>query len=373
MTGLSRQVQQTIVANRLLPPGARIVVAVSGGVDSVALLQVLIVLQPSWNFELFIAHLDHGLRRESVQDAAFVGELGARWHLPVTIERRDVAAICAREGWSLEDGARRIRYGVLREVAQCHSATHVALAHTADDQAETVLMRLLRGTGLMGLTAIPITRTLDEEPAQAKRSAQAGVWLVRPLLETWRQDVLAHVERAHLSYREDITNADPRFLRNRIRHELLPLLERNYNPNIKSALVQLAEQSRWDYAYLQAAAGKQWKRITKTRSPSRAKFASSQNGHGAGSEGTDRGVREIAISIAMLLRQPKALQRQLVRQAIRQVRGTIGRWEFRHWEVAEQLFVGRPSGTRVDLPGGIQLFRDRDHVICRATERRPSV
>ena len=326
-------VRRTITVHRLLPSRARMIIGVSGGPDSVALLHALTNLQSEWKWTLHIAHLDHGLRPASRQDAAFVQQLGARWKLPSTIERCHVADLCRREGWSLEDGARRIRYQFLLKVARRQSASHIALAHTADDQAETVLMRLLRGTGLMGLSAIPVKRALEE------------MWVVRPLLEVWRREILAYLKEEGIESRQDETNQDSRFVRNRIRHELLPILERDYNPNIKGTLAQLAEQSHWDYAYLQEAASRQWKRLAKGSAPSR-----------------------VSIAVKPFIRQPKALQRQLVRQAIQRVKGDLGQLEFRHWLEAERLFLERPVGTLLDLPGGVQLRREHDRVVCQRAQ-----
>ena len=334
------QVRRTIADHRLWPPRSRVVVAVSGGADSAALLHALLALRPAWRLRLSIAHLDHGLRPDSARDAAFVRELGARWRIPAAIERRDVAALCAREGWSLEDGARRIRYQFLLETARRECASRVALAHTADDQAETVLLRLVRGTGLAGLCAIPITRQLGDD-----------VWIARPILEVWRRDVLAYLAGMGLAYREDATNADARFVRNRIRHELLPLLERGYNPNIKQTLTHLAETSRWDAAYLEDAAGRQWKRMVKEAGNGRASGPS------------------VAIAIPALLRQPKALQRQLVRRAIQRVRGDLGQLEFRHWLEVERLCADRPPGTLLDLPGGVRLLREPHRLVCLLAPR----
>lgn len=327
---LIEQVRQTIVTHRLFPSRARIVVAVSGGADSVALLHVLAGLRTAWPLELHVAHLDHGLRASSSDDARFVHELSVRLGIPATVERRDVATRCASEGWSLEDGARRLRYEVLQAVAQRQSASHLAVAHTADDQAETVLMRLIRGAGLLGLGAIPMTRDLGE------------VRLVRPLLEVWRRELLAYLKAERLTYREDPTNQQWDFVRNRIRHELLPLLERSYNPQIKERLVQLARQSRADYAYLQEAAARQWKRIAKRTSP-----------------------RAVRLGRLPFLRQSPSIQRQLVRQAVACVQGDMTQFEFRHWVEIERLFRERPVGTLVDLPGGIQWRREADRVICQ--------
>ena len=338
-TGFLARVREAVAAHRLWPSQARVLVAVSGGADSVALLHALVALRGAFRLSLSLAHLDHGLRPDSAADADFVRELGRRWRLPTTVERRPVRALCAREGWSLEDGARRVRYQFLLETACRDSASRIALAHTADDQAETVLMRLVRGTGLMGLGAIPVSRRLAE-----------GVTVARPLLEVWRRDVLAYLRHERLAHREDATNADHRFVRNRIRHELLPLLERDYNPNIKGALTQLAEISRWDYAYLQEAAERQWKRVAKERADH---------------------PRTVAIAVAPLLRQPKALQRQVVRRALQRVQGEPGQLEFRHWVEIERLCRERPVGTCLDLPGGVRLRREPERVVVQGTLRSP--
>ena len=332
---LMAHVDGALRAHRLLTRGQRLVVAVSGGADSVALLHILTRLQAPWRLTLSVAHLDHRLRSTSSDDAEFVRSLGAQWRLPSVVESRDVAAQCAQAGWSLEDGARRVRYAFLLEVARRVSAGHIAIAQTADDQAETVLMRLLRGSGLAGLGAIPRERPLED------------ITVVRPLLEVWRHQVLAYVERWRLAYRQDPTNRQTRFLRNRIRHELLPLLERDYNPNVKAALTRLAWQSQSDYAYVRGAAARQRRRIMKPLSP-----------------------HAVALAVAPFLRQPDALQRELIRQAIRQVQGDLTAIECRHGLEVMRLFRERPVGSQVDLPGGIRWRREADRVICEDTDRR---
>lgn len=331
------RVRQTIQTHRLLSPESRVVIAVSGGADSVVLLHVLSCLRSEWRLTLHLAHLDHGLRPESGDDAEFVRDLAGQWRVPATVERREVSAICARHGWSIEDGARRIRYRFFWDVATQQHATHVALAHTADDQAETVLMRVIRGTGLMGLGGMPIQRPLEETAESSSK-----LLVIRPLLEVWRQEILAYVTQQQLNFRDDSTNADRVFLRNRIRHELLPLLERDYNPNIKRALTQLADHSHSDYRYLQAATRRQWKRIVRS------------NPFG-----------EVTIARRAFLRQPMALQRQLVRQVIQQVKPEAGQFEFRHWVEIERLFSKRPVGTVLDLPGQVRLRREGDRIICQ--------
>ena len=336
--------QRIIQARQLLPRGSRVVVGVSGGVDSMVLWDILHRLRTSLHLTLIAAHLDHGLRPESAEDARWVRDAIIRQGLPVVVKRRQVSVHCERAGWSLEDGARRIRYHVLNEIAVQASATHIALAHTADDQAETVLMRLLRGTGLQGLRAIPLKRRVDE-------TQLASPWIVRPLLQTERSAIAAYARTAGVPFREDATNQDRRFLRNRIRHELLPLLEQAYNPRMKSALRQLAALSEDDHACLERFAARQWRRVVKRRGRT-AQTA-------------------LGLSISRFRQQPVALQRRLLRRALTQLAAqacptsaVLGGLEFRHWLEAERLFDDQPSGTVLDLPGGIQLQREGLEVVC---------
>lgn len=208
------------------------VVAVSGGADSVALLRAFHQLGGR---PLVVAHFDHGLREaESDADAAFVADLAGRLGVPYRLGRGKLSA----DAPGLEAAARRQRYDWLAEVVADCGAGWVATGHTADDQAETVLHRLIRGTGLHGLRGMS-----DRSPLPVSgRGLGGGDWLLRPLLTVTRADVLAYLASLNQPYRDDSTNADPRFTRNRIRHELLPLL-RTFNPDAAGALNRLAEQA----------------------------------------------------------------------------------------------------------------------------------
>ena len=212
------------------------VVAVSGGPDSVALLRALLAVRG--DAPLVVAHLNHQLRgADSDADEAFVTALHARLvaeGAPLSLQctRIDVTAHARQEGDNLESVARRLRYGWLAEVARTARAQWVATGHTADDQAETVLHRLLRGTGLKGLSGIP-----------ARRALTAGIEVIRPLLRVARAQVLAYLQSIRQDFRQDASNADLRFTRNRIRHELLPHLAERYNPAVVSVLCRLAEQA----------------------------------------------------------------------------------------------------------------------------------
>jgi tRNA(Ile)-lysidine synthase len=213
-----------------------IVVAVSGGADSVALLRALAEFAPPGG--LIVAHLNHQLRGpESDADTAFVADLLP--DLPHFVERIDVAAAAKRA--NLEATARQVRYDFLAAVARRTGANVIATGHTRDDQAETVLHRLIRGTGLRGLRGIAASRELEH-----------GIRLIRPLLTVSRQDVIAYLRSIDQPWREDATNADTAFTRNRIRHELLPLL-RSYNPAIEDALARTAMQANEVFADIEVS------------------------------------------------------------------------------------------------------------------------
>ena len=203
-----------------LKTDASLVVAASGGIDSTVLLDVLDGL----GYRLYVAHLDHALRPNSAADSRFVADEAQRRGLPCSIERRDVGEYARTEGLSLEEAGRRLRYAFLDQVADRTGAQFIALGHHADDQAETVILRLLRGSGATGLGGMAIARE--------------GRYL-RPLLRVRRAEIEEYARQRSLCYREDPSNRDLRFLRNRVRGELMPLLK-SYNPNIAEALNRTA-------------------------------------------------------------------------------------------------------------------------------------
>jgi tRNA(Ile)-lysidine synthase len=211
-----------------------LIVAVSGGPDSVGLLRALVAVRGEAAWRLIVAHANHGLRgADADADEAFVAALAAELGgLEWRRTRLDVTGRLAEESGNLEDVARRLRYDWLTEVARTADVDWVATGHTASDQAETVLHRLLRGSGLHGLRGIAARRPLTD-----------GVGLVRPLLGVSRTEVRAYLEQLGQSWRHDESNDDRRRTRNRIRHELLPHLAETFNPGIETVLVRLAEQA----------------------------------------------------------------------------------------------------------------------------------
>ncbi|MBI4198967.1 MAG: tRNA lysidine(34) synthetase TilS [Chloroflexi bacterium] len=238
-------------AGLLSPPGQTLLVAVSGGPDSLALLLLLHELARARPFRLHVAHLDHGLRgKESEEDARFVQATCQRLQVPATIQRTDVAALRARRRLSWEAAAREARYAFLARVAREEGAAAVAVGHTADDQGETVLLHLLRGSGLRGLRGMA--------PSSWWRGPDgARVRVVRPLLEVSHQETEAFCQSRGVTPRYDATNLDSRFTRNRVRLELVPSLRR-YNPAIVDALNRLAKNAAQALAYLEEQVQQQW-------------------------------------------------------------------------------------------------------------------
>jgi tRNA(Ile)-lysidine synthase len=228
-------------------PGQTVVVGLSGGADSTALLDALAWLAARDGFGVVAAHLDHGLRPGSADDAAACQRLCRQLRVPLRLGRADVRARLARDRAGIEDAARRERYAFLREVMREEGAVAIAVAHTRDDQAETVLLRLLRGSGATGLGAM--------------RARQGD--LLRPLLRLSRKDVLAHLASRGLAWCTDPSNTDKAFVRNRVRHELLPFLVR-FNPRIAETLARSASILADEADFAVAAAAELLGRIRRT-------------------------------------------------------------------------------------------------------------
>jgi tRNA(Ile)-lysidine synthase len=209
-----------------------VVVAVSGGADSVALLRILEAAEEDRPKQLIVAHFDHRLRPGSADDARFVADLARRMELPFEPGEADVASLAEAEGDGIEAAARRARYKFLEQAADRHRAHFIATAHTADDQVETVLHRILRGTGIAGLQGIREVRAFF---------GRQDLYVVRPLLGVRRKEILEYLRAIDQPFCEDPSNADSRFTRNRIRHKLLPVLEQAFNRNVVDAILRLSD------------------------------------------------------------------------------------------------------------------------------------
>ena len=245
MLQLRKQVAGVIREHNLFRANDRILIGVSGGPDSVALLSLIYNTSrtnPPYS-EIFIAHLNHSIRgRESDEDEQFVTTLAEKYGVPLITEKRDIVEIARERKISLEEAARDERYKFFENAAEKAGANVIAVGHNADDNAETVLHRIIRGTGITGVSGIRPKRKL---------TPVSTVTLVRPLLFTWRKDIIAYLKEEDLSYRIDSTNIEKDKLRNRIRLELIPHLEENYNAKIKKSLATLGETALQNSDYLE--------------------------------------------------------------------------------------------------------------------------
>jgi tRNA(Ile)-lysidine synthase len=313
------RVRDEIRRGGMLHHGDRVIVAVSGGPDSVALLHLLHRLAPEMALSLHVFHMDHGLRGEaSAGDAAYVAELAAKWGLPVTVVTLPAGDL-KREAGSLQANARRRRYEAIRALAAEIGASKVATGHNRDDQAETVLMRLLRGAGLKGLAGIP--------PVRNERSFT----LIRPLLTVSRQEIELYCAEHKLFPRLDASNAQADYLRNRIRLELLPLLAREYNPAIGANLAQLAAIVREEDDLLEQMASEALARCCLRTSPT------------------------LELDGARLLAEPPALGRRVVRLAARAMLGPEADLGLSAVNRVLEAAARKEGSHRFDLPGGLQL------------------
>jgi len=294
----------------------RAVVAVSGGGDSVALLHLLTRLTPKLRPELVVAHLDHGLRRGSGADARFVAGLASKLSWPCVALRQDVRA-ARRKDESLEEAARRVRREFLRRTADASGASVIATGHTMDDQAETILMRLARGAGPSALAAM----------------APAGPGpFVKPLLEVERAALRAWLKKRRLSFRDDPSNADLAFDRNRVRRLVVPVLSKALNPAAARHLVEAAARLREDAAYLDALAAERFNAIAIRRGPT------------------------FALPAAELAALPRALAGRLARLALHEAGCDPRRVSAKHVDAVLALASAR-GGSSLDLPGRLGARR----------------
>ena len=285
-------------------PDDRMIVAVSGGPDSVCLLHLLKqALSDQAHHRLHVAHLNHGFRPEADDEALFVSHLCESWGIPCTVEKRPVSDFCKKNRLSKQEGARLARYAFLDEVAKLRGASWIALGHTADDHIETFLMHLLRGAGAQGLSGIPAMRD--------------GM-IIRPMLTITREAILQELQSNAISFREDPSNQDCHFLRNRVRHELIPMLK-TYNPNIKKTLLRevtlLAEENRFIQSHV-------------TPLLERADCTTENR---------------LSFDRNMLRSLPKTLQRRLIRGGIGQLHGNLNGITFDHIEIVLTMIAGRPN------------------------------
>jgi tRNA(Ile)-lysidine synthase len=309
-----------ILEHCLIPSQSHLLVAVSGGPDSVCLLHSLVKLKKELGIELYAAHLNHQLRgTESEVDARYVFDLAQRLGVPVTIEKRDVATYQAQKRISLEEAAREVRYNFLAQTAKAIGASQVAIGHTSDDHIETILMHLIRGSGTRGLQGL--------KPYVKWQTGDASLTVVRPLLEVSRKETASYCQEHNLMPHIDSSNLSLSPLRNRIRLRLLPLLK-SYNPRIADALLRTAHLAGDDIAFLEAEAARLWNQLAQRQEDI------------------------IILEKEGFLELPPALKRQVLRMSLEELLGNFKDIEARHIEEIMSA-LRKPAGRSLNLPDGL--------------------
>jgi tRNA(Ile)-lysidine synthase len=321
VNALLQQVRRTILRHALCPPGSRLLVGVSGGSDSVALLRALLALAPTSDLTVAgVAHFNHRLRATAARDEAFCRDLARAVDLPFACEAGDVAGYASAEGLSIEDAARRLRYDFLERAARELNATRVAVGHTLDDQAETVLLKLMRGAGPGGLAGI---------------YPKKGI-VIRPVLDLSRDQLRAWLASLGQAWMEDETNADVSNPRNRVRHRVLPELDAAYGGPTRAAIARAAELAREDGQWLDQLAAARYAALVTI------------------------GQDCLQLNVAALVAEPPAVQRRVLWQAMRARAGgrEVG---LEHVELA--LAVLRGHSRAADVPGSRWELRGRNLVL----------
>jgi len=317
---LFSRVKSTIELHKMILPGDTIFVGVSGGADSVALLHLLNRLKEELCFKLYAGHLNHMFRGEEAEgDARLVESLSQQWNIPLVNESFNVPEYLRRHNRSTQEGAREVRYLFFEKSAEIIGANRVALGHHADDQAETVLLNLIRGSGTSGLRGIP--------PVREGR-------YIRPLLYTRRDQIEFYCKSLGIPYRTDSSNLKTFYLRNRIRLELIPLLEEKYNPAVVKSLNRLAGIARDEDEYLDSVARVAFGDVVKHQE-----------------------IGKVIISIEKMEYLSTAIKRRVIRTACLELAGFGGLPTFDHVEAALKLAFSQCRQGKIDLPGGLRLVK----------------
>lgn len=304
-----QKVINTIEKYDLIQKGDKILVAVSGGPDSTFLLHVLYELKETYSIDLHVAHLNHGLREEADEDAKFVKEMAASLGLPCTVKREDVRAFANSEGLSIEDGARRIRYKFLENQRKKFKNDKIATGHTANDEVETLILRIARGTGLRGLLLIP---------------PKIGN-IIRPLIEIKREDIIKFLNERSISYRIDPSNYDIRYKRNLVRSKIVPILK-EINLNFVDSIIKMRESLERDEKFINEQTEKVLNKLIKHKED-----------------------RKITLDL-LKFSHYNNLKRRIIRKSIELVKGDLTKITSKHIEYALMLAEKGKTGSIIDLP-----------------------
>jgi tRNA(Ile)-lysidine synthase len=322
MTPFLKNIEQAL--KELIATDDKVLVGVSGGADSIALLHVLHKFSRIQNYSLIVAHINHMSRgKDSDIDAGFVESVAEKLKLPFYLKKIDIGVERLKLKTSFQDAARIIRYQFFEETLQSVGGNRIALGHTADDQVETILINIIRGTGLKGLAGIPQVRNC----------------IIRPFLEFYRKDLETYLKKNDFSFREDSSNLDKKYLRNRIRHELIPHLE-TYNPSVKKCLQVMSGIVRIDDSLLSLT----------TRDIFKQKFGKDNE-------------KNIIWEIEDFQSYPIALRQRLVREIFSHIIGDMQAITSHHVQQIINLFNSPKAGKVLNIPRGVTVTCSYDSVL----------
>ena len=316
-----KKVKETIQEFGLLELGEKILIAYSGGPDSTALMLALLDLQPEWELELELGHFNHQLRRSADDDEQFVRRVAGEFSLPLSVGAEDVRRVAVEQGMNIEEAGRSLRYRFLQETARTTGCNKIATGHTLNDQAETFFMRLIRGSGLKGLSGIfPVIDGL----------------IIRPLLGVERQDVESFLQSRNAPFVVDRTNSDRRFLRNKVRHDLVPFFEAGFDPKIVSRIGKITSILREDEAVLGELASEEAKKVICEKDG------------------------RLCLNWAALASLPLGMARRVVREYILALKGDLRRISY---EDVENVLI-MEAGKEIQLKKDLLLRRERNLIFC---------
>lgn len=325
MGGMIETVRETILNYHMIRKNDMVLVGVSGGPDSVALLDLLNTLTSEYSIHIGIAHLNHGLRgRESDRDEHFVRSLAQNLGFPFYFEKINIRDYRNRRKMSIEEAGRHARYRFFHELAQRHGYNKIALGHHGDDNAELVLMNLLRGSGTLGLSGMPPIR---------------DGYLIRPLIFCTRAEIVEYIRKREIKYVTDRSNMDNRFTRNKIRNQLIPFLRKTFNPEIGKHLRQFVEIIRTEEEWMDDLVKHLFHDLVVRSGP-----------------------EHIILSASILRERRLAEQRRLFRHALKAVKGDLRRISFGHIESMVKLLSSQKAGGHLDLPGGMKVEYIKDGI-----------
>lgn len=329
------KVKSTIKKYNILQKHDKVLVGLSGGADSVALLYILYALREEYLLDIYIAHMNHKFRgKESDEDEKFCRDLARNLKIDISFGEADVPKIAREKGISPEEAGRQERYNFFRRIALKKNISKIATGHHRDDQAETVLMRAIRGSGMAGLGGMSPTKKMQD------------FTIIRPLIEISKPEIEDFIKDNDLEFRYDSSNNNVVFTRNRIRHELIPYLEKNFNPNIKEILVNMAENLRIENDFLEKFAKRKFRSMSKKDTSG-----------------------EISINIKNFKRQPEAIRKRILRSALEELKGNLRRFTYQHWKEMEDLINKRPTNSVVDLPGEVKVVKDKSSLVLKVKTR----